>query len=148
MENSISHHSDDLIYPGEYVPLLKEEQIKEELKRLDKADTFLPAVNVAELDNAFKVEVAIPGVKREEFLIQADENILSVCVMHKECDVSEPENFHLHEFNYDCFKRQITLPKNVDAEFAGAEYREGILRLLVPKTRRPAKNIHKTIVVY
>ena len=80
MKNDILYATDDcLIYPGAYVPLLKEEEIQLALNRSHLGETFLPPVNVTELADSFKVEIVIPGgVKREDFLIRSDENVLSV----------------------------------------------------------------------
>lgn len=148
MKNDVLYDTDSLVYPGVYVPLLKEEEVQSALKRSQEGETVLPPVNVTELPDLFKVEVAIPGVKQENFLIYADENILSVFVVHKECGLKEGESFQLHEFNYQCFNRDIILPDNADAEFASAEYEAGILRLYVPKAKQPGKNQHTRIVVY
>ena len=148
MENDVLYNTDCLIYPGVYVPLLKEEEIKEELKRSHEGETVLPPVNVTELPDLFNVEVAIPGVERENFLIYADENILTVCVVHKDRGLDKGESFQLHEFNYECFNRHIILPDNIDSDFISAEYKAGILRLYVPKAKHPAKNRHTRIVVY
>lgn len=148
MENDVLYDTGCLIYPGVYVSLLKEEDVQEELNRSYEGEAVLPPVNVTELADSFKVEVVVPGVKRGDFLIHADENVLSVCVLHKECGLHEGESFQLHEFNYGCFDRHIILPDNADAEFISAEYRAGILRLYVPKAKLPAKNQHTRIVVY
>ena len=135
-------------YPGGYVPLIKEEEMRRELKRSHEGKMLLPPVNIAELSDSFKVEVAIPGVKREDFLIHADGNVLSVFVLHKDCECPESDCFKLHEFNYECFDRPIVLPGNADTEFTCAEYKEGILHLYIPKTNKPVKNLHTKIVVY
>jgi len=148
MENDVLYDTECLIYPGAYVPLLKEEEVQEELKRPHEGETILPPVNVTEMADSFKVEVAIPGVKREDFLIHSDGNVLSVCVLHKEPGLHEGERFQLHEFNYECFDRHIILPDNADSEFVSAEYKTGILCLYVPKAKQPAKNQHARIVVY
>ena len=128
--------------------MLKEEEVKEQLQRPHSGDSLLPPVNVIEYKDSFQVEVAIPGIKREEFMIHANRNILSVCVLHKECNITSDGNIQLHEFNYECFDRNIVLPKTADTEFMSAEYREGILYLNMPKSTGVAKNLHTRIVVY
>jgi HSP20 family protein len=148
MKNTISHDIDCLIYPGVFVPLMKEKEVQNELKKSYKSKTVLPAVNVTELSDSFKVEVSIPGVKREDFLIFADENILSVCAVHKDCGLHKGEKSQRHEFNHECFDRHIILPENADSDFISAEYAAGILYLHVPKTKQPAKNLHTRIAVY
>ncbi|UEG50143.1 Hsp20/alpha crystallin family protein [Ferruginibacter lapsinanis] len=148
MNNLALHLSTNSIYPGEFIPLFSEEEIRNELNRSVKEDIVYPPVNMLELRDSFEIEVALPGIKREELLINCDDNILSVCVIHKEQGSQRAGNFQLHEFNYECFDRHIILPENVDAEFVNAEYKEGILHLRLPKTDQPSKKPHTRIVVY
>ena len=130
------------------MPLLKAEEIEHELKQSHEGEVLFPPVNITELADSFKVEVAIPGVRREDFLLHANENILFVRVLHKEYVVEGAECFQLHEFNYQCFDRPVVLPDNADAEFTSAEYKAGMLRLYLPKSDQPVKNRHTRIVVY
>ncbi len=146
--NSSAFHNVYSVYPGEFVPMLKEEEVKDQLKRPHSGESLLPPVNVIEYKDSFQVEMAIPGIKREEFMIHADRNILSVCVLHKECNITSDAAIQQHEFNYECFDRSIILPKTADTEFISAEYREGILYLNMPKSTAVAKNLHTRIVVY
>ena len=148
MKNITLYDTDCSIYPGDYVPLLKAEEIEEELRHSHEGQALFPPVNITELADSFKVEVAIPGVRREDFLVHADENILFVRVLHKEYVLEGSERFQLHEFNYKCFDRQVVLPDNADAEFISAEYKAGILRIYIPKLNQPAKSRHTRIVVY
>ncbi len=148
MENDELYNPICLIYPGAYVPLVKEEEVQAALKRPHEGEIVIPPVNVSELGDLFKVEVAVPGARKEDFLIHSDANVLSVCVLQKDDGSHEGEIFKLHEFNYECFDRHIILPGNADSEFASAEYKEGILRLLIPKSEQPGKNMRTTIVVY
>jgi HSP20 family protein len=148
MKNIILYDSGCSIYPGDYVPLVKAEEIEEELKHSHEGDTLFPPVNITELADSFKVEVAIPGVRREDFLLHTHENVLFVRVLHKEYVVEGSERFQLHEFNYQCFDRPIVLPDNADAEFTSAEYKAGILRLYIPKSDQPTKGRNTRIVVY
>ncbi|MGK2863890.1 MAG: Hsp20/alpha crystallin family protein [Chitinophagaceae bacterium] len=136
------------IYPGNYVPLLKKEEVEKELRQPHEGKMLFPPVNVTELMDVYKVEMAIPGVRREDFLVQSDANILSIQVLHKENATRENESFQIHEFNYECFDRHIILPLNADTEFTCAEYKAGILRLHMPKTNSTGNNRHTKIVVY
>lgn len=136
------------VYPGEYVPVLNEEVIQEELKHVHEGDSILPPVNVIELADSYRVEVAIPGTKREEFLILADNNILSISGMHSDSHVNERPSFRLHEFNYHCFDRHVVLPADADAALGRAEYKGGMLCVYVPKTKQPGKHSTAKIVVY
>ena len=148
MENFILYDNGGLVYPGAYVPLVQEEEIQSALKRSKETEKILPPVNVTELTDAYKLEVAMPGVNREDFLINADENILSVCAVHKQSELHDGERVNVHEFDYAFFDRHIVLPENADLEFTCAEYREGILRVFVPKTNQPLIKMHARIAVY
>lgn len=135
-------------YPGDYVPLLKEEQIDEELSRFHEGEILLPPVNITELPAAFKVEIAIPGIRREDFLVHIDGNELYVRVLRKELASKGVQNFKLHEFNNVCFEKRINLPSNTDTEFMSAEYKGGMLQIVIPKTPEPVKSPYIQVVVY
>ncbi len=146
MKNNSDYQSGLSVYPGNYVPLYKKEEIESELKHTTQT-TFYP-VQVKELNDAFKIEVAIPGVKKEDFLLQADENVLSLCMMHKEIEHCKGTNFILEHTNCKCYAQNIMLPDNTDTEFINAQYKAGVLCLLIPKAKAHEKNLHTRIVVY
>lgn len=148
MGNNTSYKSDCLVYPGIYVPLHNDAEIADELKHLTKGEAILPPVKLIEMADAFKIEIVLPGVRREDFFIHAYGNIVSVSLLQKEPAHHKGEPFALHERKYDCFDRQIILPKHADTEFISAEYVAGILRLHVPKIKNPAKSRHTLIAVY
>lgn len=135
-------------YPGDYVPLLSEDQIDFELCRVSENGALVPPVNVVELADTFRVEIAIPGMRREDFLIHIDGNVLDVRVLHKEASPWEAPNFKLREFNYKCFEKRINLPFNADAEFLSAEYKAGVLRVIMPKADYPVRCPYMRVVVY
>ncbi len=82
MENSIPSHSSNSVYPGEYVPFMKKEQFMEELKHPQQSDVLLPEFIVTELEDLIKIEIEIHGVNREDFLVLAEENTVSVFLVH------------------------------------------------------------------
>jgi len=136
------------IYPGDYVPMLNEKEINEEIVRTRQDDIISPSVNINESGNFYKVEIALPGVNRENFLVYTDKNILSVCVVHRHQNTDDPGRFRVHEFNYNCFERHLELPADADTEFVRAEYKEGVLRIYIPKASEQAIALHTRIVVY
>lgn len=139
---------DSSIYPGEYVPFLNETEVKDEINHTDKKDIIHPAVNITEQSDSYKIEVAIPGVKREELLIYTKENILSICAINNEKVNSARRNLQVQEFSYKWFDRHILIPEDADTTFINAEYKSGILRLHIPKASRPINNLHTRIIVY
>lgn len=139
---------DSSIYPGEYVPFLNETDAKEEINQTDKKDLNHPAVNITEQSDLYKIEAAIPGLKREELLIYTKGNVLSICAIQTDKINASLRYQQLHEFNYKKFNRHILLPENADTTFISAEYKSGILKLRIPKAKLPLKNLHSRIVVY
>jgi HSP20 family protein len=136
------------IYPGVYVPMMDEAEASRELICSYHGEAISPPVNVIELPEAYKIEFSIPGVSRENILIHAEGNVLSVFVVRKKYGAINGEDFKMHEFNYGNFGRHIILPDNADTVFLSAEYRAGILRIIIPKSIYPTRNPHSRIVVY
>jgi HSP20 family protein len=112
----------------------------------DRVVTKVPAVNIAENENGFDIELAIPGLKKEDFKISLDKNVLSVSADKKTENVEEGKKFSKREYNYTSFTRSFTLPESVDHSKIEAEYVDGILKLTVAK-REEAKIQTREIAV-
>ena len=94
----------------------------------------LPSVNIAENNDGFKIEFAAPGLTKEEFKINLDNNVLTVESEKKEEKEESKENFTRREFNYSSFQRSFTLPDSANGEKIKAEYQNGILYIEIPKS--------------
>lgn len=105
---------------------------------LNKNNATLPSVNIAENNDGFKIEFAAPGLTKEEFNINLDNNVLTVGSEKKEEKEETKENFTRCEFNYSSFQRSFTLPDSANGEKISAEYKNGILYIEIPK-REEAK---------
>ena len=92
-----------------------------------------PAVNVIEIEDAFKIELAAPGLKKEDFKVNVHENTLTISTEKKEEKTENVEKYTRKEFNFSTFKRSFALPKNVDGEKIVAIYNDGVLGLELPK---------------
>ncbi len=106
----------------------------------------VPAVNIAETENEFHIELAVPGLKKEDFKINLEKNVLSVAAEKKEENVEEGKKFSKREYNFSSFTRSFTLPETVDHSKIDAEYVDGILKLNVAK-REEAKIQAREIAV-
>ncbi len=148
MEHYSSKRSVHYIYPGEYIPSPELEQLAIELEKHREGAVVLALVYVLDSAECFIVEAAIPGIKRENFLISVKDNVLSIAMFTKHSGVPATGSFQLHEFNYECCDRHILLPDNVNVDLASAEYKEGLLRIYMPKTATAEKNEQQRIVVY
>jgi HSP20 family protein len=96
----------------------------------------LPAVNVRETNEDYIIDVAAPGMKREEFKVELDNNMLTISSHREEKqeETDENMNYSRREFNYQSFQRSFTLPENkVEGEKIAARYSDGILHITVPK---------------
>src|ERR1700744_5371369 len=93
----------------------------------------VPAVNIAETENDFQIELAVPGLKKEDFKINLDKNVLSVSTEKKAENVEEGKKYSKREYTYSSFVRSFTLPESADQSKIAAEYTDGILKLNVTK---------------
>lgn len=105
----------------------------------------LPKVNIKETADAFIVQMAVPGLKKSDFLIDLDNKVLSISTEIKEEKEHKAENYTRREFGYSSFKRTFNLPESVDDEKINANYENGILNILLPKKeeakQKPARSI-------
>ena len=110
-------------------------------------NSTLPAVNVKENDNEFLIEVAAPGMSKNDFRIEYDNGQLTISSEHKDKkEEKEGEKVTRREFSYQSFQRSFTVSETaVDAEKIKANYKEGILFITLPKREeikpKPAKEI-------
>jgi len=91
------------------------------------------ALDVRENQDAFIVTAAVPGVNPDDLDITLTDNVLTIKGEVKADEVSENEQYHLHERRYGSFSRSLSLPVPVVAEEIEASYENGILTLTIPK---------------
>jgi len=105
--------------------------------------SFVPKVDVLENEKAFIINVAVPGVSKEDFKIDLNDNYLTISGERKFKNEKTEHNFHSVETQYGSFSRSFSLPENVDAAGISAQYNNGILEINVPKDE---KKILKTTI--
>ena len=99
-------------------------------------ETFsIPVVNIIENLPNFVVELAVPGLKKESFTIEVEEDTLKIASKKVEEKKEENNNsqYRRKEFNYSNFERSFKLPENIKVEDIQANYENGILRVTIPK---------------
>jgi HSP20 family protein len=107
----------------------------------------LPAVNIKETKDSFVVDVAAPGMSKEDFKIKLDNSLLVISSEKQMENKEEGEDgqYTRREFSYQSFQRSFTLPQTVERDNITAAYRDGILSITVPKKEeaklKPAKEI-------
>ena len=97
--------------------------------------TTIPAVNIKETKEDFVVEMAAPGLKKEDFKIELENNLLTISSERtSEQDRNEDNRYSKREYSYESFQRSFTLPKEVvDSDKIQARYENGLLHLVIPK---------------
>ena len=99
-------------------------------------ETFsIPAVNIFENFPNFVVELAVPGLNKEDFTIEVEEDTLKIASkkVEEKKEESTDSLYKRKEFNYTNFKRSFKLPENIKTEDIQANYENGILRVTLPK---------------
>jgi HSP20 family protein len=102
------------------------------------AYSFAPRVDIVENEKAFELHVAVPGMNKEDFKIDLNDNYLTVSGERKFTRDKKENNFHSIETQYGTFSRSFALPENIDASKINAKYENGILEVLVPKDEKKA----------
>jgi len=104
----------------------------------------VPAVNIRENDKAYVIEVAAPGMTKEDFNIDMEEGMLTISCQKEQEQKEDKDNYRRREYNYSSFSRSFSLPESVKPEDVKAHYENGVLLLNVPKVeekQRPKRQI-------
>lgn len=106
-------------------------------RKVEKSDRELywtPRVNVEETDEQFEVTAELPGLNKGDVKIEVKDHVLTFTGEKKTENEKKDRNVHLYERAYGKFCRTFTLPDNVDVDNIAAEFKDGILRIDMPKT--------------
>lgn len=104
-----------------------------QLTRGFDAPKSVPSINVVQKEDAFRIELAAPGLSREDFSLNVDKDQL-IIKAHKEAKEEETtEKYTRREFSYHTFQRSFTLPDTIDRDAIGAVYENGVLNVTLPK---------------
>lgn len=105
------------------------------LSNFSNSNTTIPAVNIKESADQYEVEVAAPGMTKNDFKVELDGNMLTISSEKSdERQNKQNEKFSRREFSYQSFQRSFNLAKDVvDVDKIQAKYEDGLLRLMIPK---------------
>jgi len=113
-----------------------------------ETNTTIPAVNVKEDNDKFQIEVAAPGMKKEDFKLKLENNVLTICSERKEEKAEKAENYSRKEFSYQSFQRSFNLPEgHIQHENISAKYNDGILIVELPKREEVKPQPPKEITI-
>jgi HSP20 family protein len=120
------------------------------LNNSSETNTTIPAVNIRETNDNFEVEMAAPGMSKEDFKVELDGNQLTISSERKkeQQETDEQHRYSRQEFSYESFQRRFMLPKDVvDAEKIQARYNNGVLHLTIPKKEEVKKRPPRMIEI-
>jgi HSP20 family protein len=108
----------------------------------------VPSVNVSENDKEYKLTMAAPGLKKDDFKIDIEGDIITISAETESKKEEKDEKFSRKEYNYKTFSRSFTLPETVNSEKIDAVYENGELKLILPKKAEVKKSTAKQIAVH
>jgi len=112
----------------------------------DRLLARVPAVNISETENNYYVELAAPGLKKEDFKLNLERNVLTVSVAQGAGHEDNQKNYSKREYSYSSFVRSFTLPESADDSKIDASYTDGILRIDIAK-HEEAQSVRRQIEI-
>lgn len=112
----------------------------------DRMISRVPAVNIAESEGHYHIELAAPGLKKEDFKLDLDRNVLTISAEKTTEQENQEKQYNKREYSYTSFVRSFTLPDSVDDANIDASYTDGVLKIDVAK-KEEAKSVHRQISI-
>ncbi|MFC2090564.1 Hsp20/alpha crystallin family protein [Bacteroidota bacterium] len=106
-----------------------------------------PAVNIMEEDKEFRIDIAVPGLGKDDFTINLEDNVLSISSERKAEKQEEKSMYKRQEFNYASFCRSFRMNDSIDQEKINAKHSDGILSVFLPKKKEAVKQGPKQISI-
>ncbi len=107
----------------------------------------VPAVNITEKKDEYQVSLAAPGLKKDDFKIAVDGNMLTITSQKEETKEEKEKRFTRKEYNFSSFSRSFTLPEEINKEKIEATYEDGVLKIALPYRKEANKLAAKEIAV-
>ena len=124
-----------------YNPFAELEELREQFNKVfnsmietqNKDLAFIPSVNTREADDAYYIEVDLPGVKKEDISIDVNEDVLTISGERKVKEEHKDDTFYKVESRYGKFERSFTLPEDANSDKIEATSKNGVLEIKIPK---------------
>lgn len=117
---------------------------------MEHSSRSIPAVNIQQNDNGFTVEVAAPGMTKEDCVVRLDENNNLVISFEKKVEQEEKDKkgaYLRREFSYSQFQRTLVLPEEVEKEKITAKVENGVLTVEIPTSKEEKAKVEKLIEI-
>ena len=103
----------------------------------------VPSVNSIENNDSFEIDLAVPGMKKEDFTIELNDKVL--VISSENSNTIENDKMRLNEFNFSSFQRSFRVPDSVDQDKIKANYKNGILKIKLPKRKESISKPNRVI---
>ena len=103
----------------------------------------VPSVNSVENNDSFEIDLAVPGMKKEDFTIELNDKVL--VISSETSNTMENDKMRLNEFNFSSFQRSFRVPDSVDQDKIKANYKNGILKIKLPKRKESISKPNRVI---
>lgn len=107
----------------------------------------IPATNIWSDEKSYMIEVAVPGLKKEDFKVTIEDDMLNISAEKEETKEETKKNFTRREYNFNSFSRSFYVPDVISTDKVDAHYENGLLRLVLPKKEEAKKNGAKKIAI-
>ena len=107
----------------------------------------MPAVNVREDEKNYVLELAVPGIDKNDLNIDINDDVLTISSETKNESEENKDGYKRKEFNYSSFYRSFYIPENVDRDSIGANYKDGILSVNLPKQEEDKNKITRQVKI-
>ena len=111
------------------------------------ATVRIPSVNITENKDEYNVSLAVPGMKKEDFKIDVNGNMLTISCEKDETKEDKDKKYTRKEYSYTSFSRSFTLPEEINREKIDARYEDGLLKISLPRKEEVKKFAAKQIAV-
>lgn len=107
----------------------------------------VPSTNIIERNDQYEIQLAVPGMSKEDFKMEVENNVLSISYEKKEEENKQEENYLRREYSLEGFTRSFTIPKHADAENIKARYESGMLYVAIPREDPEKLKLSKRIEI-
>jgi len=127
-----------------YMPNIFDEDL---FAGLSNRPASMPAVNIKEDEKKYSLELAIPGINKNDLKIDMKEDVITISSEMKKESEENSDGYKRKEFSYSAFSRSFYVPENVNKEKIEASYKDGVLSVTLPKEDEQKSKISKTIEI-
>jgi HSP20 family protein len=127
-----------------YMPNIFDEDL---FTGLSNRTASTPAVNIKEDEKKYSLELAIPGINKNDLKIDIKEDVITISSEMKKESEENSDGYKRKEFSYSAFSRSFYVPENVNKEKIEASHRDGVLYVTLPKEDEQKSKISKTIEI-